>query len=467
MDLKKKTILFLTLIGIYTIYFITSTGMNTSNDGAHIGLAKSIYYEHDLSVEKYLNVYVNHPDYAVKNGKIYSDRLPGTAILILPTYAYANLISNLGVSVSNSNNEIDIVVSSILPPLLGMLSALMLFWYYFNILKKKYFISLLCTFIYAFGTLAWLESSHLFSHAPSLFFVSSAVLLAISNLQKSWQHKLIMISVLLGFATLIELQNFLYYLPILGYLIYKNNLLKKTHRFMLMKSVFFNLVILGVFICGLLFYNYLAFEDFTLKSNKYNPFFPEEMSFFTSLSGNILHGFDALYTSFMNLEAYINPLKARLNDIPGLFVTSPVLLLSSFGFILYYKRHKTEALLLLTCILIASLIAAMHVTTLVRHIYTINLLLFLPFIFSLEFVLKKSKTIKRNLMLIGISVLVLISLARVWFSTISYWGRNFDNIFLYREELKLFLISNIPLLLIVGVLSYKRNQQISVTEKPH
>jgi len=212
LDHKKKGILFLVFIIIYTLYFVTSTGVNTSNDGAHIGLAKSIYYEHQFNVEKYLDVYVFRPDYAVKNNQIFSDRLPGTASLIIPAFAYANLLKGIGFSSAVDTNELDIVIASILPPLFGLLSAVLLFWYYYKILRKKFSISIICTFIYAFATLAWLESSHLFSHAPSLLFVSLAVLIVISDFKKiSWQKQLIISSMLLGFASWIELQNFLFF----------------------------------------------------------------------------------------------------------------------------------------------------------------------------------------------------------------------------------------------------------------
>ena len=458
MDLKKIKILFVVLLSIYAIYFSTSTGLNTSNDGGHIALAKAIYNDHQLTIEKYLDVYIKRPDYAIKDGKIYSDRLPGTALLIIPSYGYANLLNTLGISVSNSDNEIDMVVSSILPPLFGMLSVLLLFWYYHKVLKKKFLITVLCVLVYAFGTLAWLESSHLFSHAPSLFFVSLAVLLVISDFNKSWRFKLIIASFLLGYATLIELQNILFFGPILGYLIYKEKLYLKVKRIQSLKVVSSSILILFVFLGILLFYNYLTFDDITLKSNKYNPFFPEESSFLTSLSGNFVEGIDSLYTSFLNIEAYVNPAKARLNDIPGLFVTSPILLLSSFGFIIYFKKYKLEAILLLSCIFMATLIAALHVTTLVRHIYTINLLLFLPFIFTLEYILTISNSIQRKITLFIVGIIILISILRVWFSTISYWGRNFDNLFLYSEELKLFLIANIPFF-IIGIIIYYRKKR--------
>jgi hypothetical protein len=424
--------------------------VNTSNDGGHVGLAKAMYYDHQLSVEKYLGTYVNVPDYAMKDGVIYSDRLPGTALLMLPAFAYSNVLSDLGMT-SHTAHELDIVIASLLPPLFGLLSALLLFWYYVGVLRKSFWMSLLCTVIYAFGTLAWLESSHLFSHAPSLFLVTLAVIVVISERRILWKIQLPIAAILLGFATWIELQNFLFMGPILLYVAYKNQLLKKEHFNKLILPVILSGLILGVFIFGLLYYNYTAFDDWTLKSNKYNPFFPEEQSFASALSGNFFEGLDRLYTSFTNIEAYVNPYKARLNDIPGVFITSPVMILSALGFFSYFKRFKAEGLLLLSCILIATLIAALHVTTLVRHIYTINLFLFLPFVFFFEAILNHEKGIRRTFLLILTVLLVFISFLRVGFSTVSYWGRNEENLFLYAQELPVFLMANFPLLLIVGI----------------
>ena len=450
---------FLIMLGIYAFYFCLSSGINTSNDGAHAGLAKAIYYDHELSVGKYFGKYVQVPDYAMKDGVMYSDRLPGTALLMIPYFAYANLLDSIGVKNSLPDQELDIVIASMLPPLFGMLSALLLFWYYFKVLYKPFRLSLLCTVICAFGTLALLESTHLFSHAPSLFFVSLAVLLVISKSKYRWQMNLMISVVLLGVAALIELQNFLYFAPLFLYVALRNQFLKKDQILKLVKPAFLSVLIIGIFLCGLCFYNYLAFDDFTLKSNKYNPFFTEEASFLSALSGDFLLGLDQLYTSFSNIKSYYDPTTARLNDIPGVFVTSPVMILSVIGFFIYQKKHRLEALLLLSCITIATLIAALHVTTLVRHIHTITLFLFLPFIYCVEYILQKLQGPKKQLALGILILLVLISFVRVGYSTVSYWGRNLDNLFVYVKELPLFLIANLPFLILMLFLLFKQKKK--------
>lgn len=461
MSTKQKGILFLTFFGIYAFYFFLSTGINTSNDGAHVGLAKALYYDDDVEVKKYLDVYVKEPDYAVKDGKVYSDRLPGTAALILPFFAYADALSSLGFETSNKDHELDIVIGSLMPAIFGVLSAFLLFWYYYRTLKRSFRLSILCTIIYSFGTLALLESTHLFSHAPSLFFVSLAVLISISDSVLKWQSKLWIVGILLGFASLIELQNFLFFGPILIYILHKNKVFTLRSVSKLIRPVGISLLLLGTFLFLLAYYNYSTFDDFTLKSNKYNPFFPEESSFFSALSGNFFEGLDRLFTSFTNLRSYYDPRIARLNDIPGVFVTSPLMIISAFGFFFYRRTHRTEFWLLLSCILISVTIAALHVTTLVRHIYTINLIMFIPFIFSVEYVFTKLTSFKRQLALSLILILILISVLRCFHSSVNYWGRNLDNIFSYAQEWPLFMIANLPILIMASILLIKNNRKKS------
>ena len=222
---NQNTILIVILLAFYFFYFCLSTGLNSSNDGGHIGLAKAIFYDHDVIVEKYVDKYIFSPDYAIKDGKIYSDRLPGTALLILPMFACANLLLYLGIE-SISCVEHDIVVASLLPPLIGTLSILLLFLFYIKAFKIDFKIALLSVILYGLCTLSMLESSHLYSHAPSLFFVSLSVFIIILNKFKDWKNKLYICAVLIGIATLIELQNILFIVPIFIYTIVRQNIIK-------------------------------------------------------------------------------------------------------------------------------------------------------------------------------------------------------------------------------------------------
>ena len=57
----QRRLLFLVLFFFYVFFFISSSGRNGSNDGGHMALASSIYFEHQLSIKKYEWKYVTPP----------------------------------------------------------------------------------------------------------------------------------------------------------------------------------------------------------------------------------------------------------------------------------------------------------------------------------------------------------------------------------------------------------------------
>ena len=190
----------------------------------------------------------------------------------------------------------------------------------------------------------------------------------------------------------------------------------------------------------LIAYNYIAFGEITLKSNKYNPAFPEEKSFLTSLSGDFIPGLDFLFTNFLNNEVWFNWELGGQNNIPGLFITSPILILSFFGFILFFKKFKKEAILFFLIFLINVLIAALHKTVLTRHIFTITPFLFLPILF----IFKYFSEIKFKLIYYSFFALFIFlagySCYRVFYVTHTYWGRDITNILPFTKEFNIYLL---------------------------
>ncbi|MBU1014584.1 MAG: hypothetical protein KKG99_16415 [Bacteroidetes bacterium] len=444
----QKWILILVLFLLYFYYFISSSGINSSNDSGHMALASSIYHDHQLSVEKYWMVLIFPPDYAVKDGKLYSDRLPGNAFSIIPFLAYADFIKLIIPEKLANNPNFDIITSTLLPNICGVIGLLLLFLICFKIFLFRFWTCLIVMIIAGIATLNHLESIHLFSHAPSMMSVTLAVTLALfSKNSKHWKLYLYAISAVLGYATIVELQNILFFIPLFFYVITINQYAIFKNFKSTIKMVIICSFIMGLFIGLLLFYNYSAFGELILKSNKYNPFFKEELSFFTSLSGNFFSGIDNLFTSFNNIHSYINWSLGTENNTPGLLVSNPVFIFSILGFIPFFKHHKKESLLFLSLIIISVLIASFHVTTLVRHIFTVHMLLFMPFIFFLNWISYLPQ--KRKIIWFTIVVVIIIlSFIREVYICNHYFGRAFHfGEFPYLKNIHIFLILNIPLLL--------------------
>lgn len=430
---QQQYILFSTLVLISIFYFISSCYINTSNDGSHYALVSALVNKHSVSINDYIQ-YTNKVDYAVKDGVFYSDRLPGNAFLMIPFFAFGNLLELLHLNTLSQHIPIQEVTVILLPNLCGVLGALFIFLLckQFNASFK---ISFIIAIIYAVCTLNLQESTHVFSHAPSMCFVLAAFYFLIKT--PSIYHKQFLWFVfLLSYSVIVELQNSLLFLPALFYIIQSKKIDFKL-KSETIKVIALSLVIITATISILIIYNYIAFGEITLKSNKFNPEFPEEQSFITSLSGDFVSGIDRLFTNFLNPEVWFHFELGVKNDVPGLLITSPILVFSVFGFIGFYKKHSKEAILFLVIILINVLIGAFHKTVLTRHIFTITPFLFFPILFVLNFILKnKYKLVFMSLF----TLLALFSAYRVFYVTHTYWGREITNIFPFVSEFNIYLL---------------------------
>ncbi len=453
------------LVFFYFFFFISSGGINTSNDGGHFALALAMFEDHDVEVGRFKDTFIRKPDYAVKDSVIYSDRLPGTAFLSLPFLAYTEGMRSLGLIgpmasgpgiPSNELKDYSLLIgASLMIQICGVLGLFFLYLICRRVFEFSEGVSLLCVLICGAATLIHHESTHLFSHVPSMMLVTFAVLIA---LRKSWssENRLLLAAVLIGASSVVELQNIIFFIPLSLYII--GVPLKGLHGpdALPVKHIIASALILGLFLMVLLTYNHLTFGEWILKSNAFNPFFPEERHFFTALSGDPLVGLDKLFTSFSNVKGWMNWELAVKNSTPGILIANPVFILSLIGFRPFFKKHRKEAVLFMTLIAMSVLIAAFHVTTLTRHIFTIHLLLFFPIAFVLDHVGRLDKP-KRTVYSILIVLMVVISIKRELFLNANYWGRDHLGQFPFLPYLKDFLILNIPLLIIVWLtwLSFK------------
>jgi hypothetical protein len=185
-----------------------------------------------------------------------------------------------------------------------------------------------------------------------------------------------------------------------------------------------------------------------LKSNTFNPVFPEEKTFFAALAGDFWLGLDKLLTSFSDSKTHFLWRYGKDNDIPGILVSSPVLLASLFGFPLFFKKDPHKAVLFFVMISISIVVAALHVTVLTRHIFTIMPIIFFPFAYTLRWALTRPKYYNYAAMLMLFS-LAMFSAARTLYITAISWEHGHRDFPLYKTELRFFLAFYLPLLTLV------------------
>ena len=444
---SQRKVLFTFLLMTNFIYFISSAYITCSNDGSHFALVSALVEQGSVKINDFVE-YTRMVDYAYKDGEYYSDRTPGTAFLSIPFYSFGKLLreTRLGNYLSSHENICEVFVI-FLPNIAGTLAVLLMFEL-FILFEFDFRASLFSSFIFAFATLSWFESTHLFSHVISMATVLGAVYLVIMMKEFDYEHleHIIGISALLSLASIIEIQNILFVGAFLVYILLSvkisvKNVLSKDVLVPLLLAI---LVFVAIY-SSLLVYNLIAFNELTIKSNRYNPRFSEERSLFTSLSGNFLVGLDRLFTNFLNSEAILDWSKGIKNSTPGLFVVSPILLLSFIGFYDFLKSNKHEAVLFLMLILTEVGIVAFHKTVLTRHITTILPFLFFPVSFVIEksFTLMKNTKntlLKRYSSFSLILILSFLSMARVFYVMNTFWGRSLSSPLIFVEEIPSYLL---------------------------
>ncbi|PLX26917.1 hypothetical protein C0581_03875, partial [Candidatus Parcubacteria bacterium] len=387
---QQRTLLWVCLIFVSFVYFISSAYITNSNDGSHFALTSAIVEKGTVEIAGY-EEYVEGMDYALQGNRILSDRIPGTAFLAIPFFSIGHVFS----FVHDNLSEIMVLF---LPQLAGVLLVYLIFRlsFYFS---KNFNVSLLSALLFAFTTLVWFESTHLFSHILSAVTAFGAAYLCV-KLKKGDTGKIILVAALLGLSSIIEIQNILL---VPAFLLYLFSRKKIDIKFWKDKGVMMGTLVFVAVYAILIGYNYVAFSEFTIKSNKYNPNFIEEQAFSSSLSGNPIKGLDHLFTNFSEMHFVTTWADGVRHNSPGYFILSPLLLISLVGFYFFSKQYSRETELFVYIILVISLIGAFHKTVITRHVFTMLPFLWFPIIFVLDKISHLDKR-TRSVLLTGISI---------------------------------------------------------------
>ena len=428
---RESGVLAAFLVIVSFTYFVTSAYVNSSNDGSHFALISALAEDHSVEIKNYV-MYTWGVDYNLKEGRYYSDRPPGTTYLALPFYLVAKALMDSGLAhLLSYGRNIGEVFVVFLPNLAGTLSVFLLY------LLLRHFgfgfkASLATSAVFAFSTMSWFEATHLQSHAVSQAAIMLASYLAVT--MKKNPQRLIPLSFALAVSSIVEIQNLLFVPLFAAYL-------AKTGRVDFRKAgseplrtvaVKAAVVFIAIYLT-LIAYNWAAFDELTLKSNKYNPAFPDEASFAKSLSGNPASGVYRLLLWPGAGEGLFDWSKDIKNEIPGLAAVSPVFLLSLAGLPWLYRRFRPEALLFLAIVAAEILVVSLHTTILTRHISPVFALMFIPAAHIIDRALKAAA--RRDYVLAAVVILLaLYSCARVYYSMNTYWGRDLSNATPFLEE---------------------------------
>lgn len=383
-------VLFL-FVGLSSIYFATTSGITSSNDGSHYALTRTMVENHSFALKQF-DDFAEGNDIAVRDGVLYSDRPPGTAVIATIFYTLGSLLPD-PLSSLPSRHDADnprLLYVMLLPVFAGAGTAVLLYLF-----LRENGLSLIgaltAVVLFSLGTVHWKYSSVLFSHALSGFLIMLSVLLAtrLRPAQKGadWT-RYFLLGLILGLSVLVEYSNGLFVVLVLLFVLAGSR--PTSGRQFLAKLVPLGLggMISAVFLGG---YNQVNFgSPFTL-SYTYAVNYPWAGDFRTTFSWPLLPGLKALLIGGEG-GGWCDP--TCYNQ--GLFLLSPILLLVLPGFPKYYHCARRPFLLTTTIFLAYLLLFAKHFTFHGftgdgRYLAPFLPLLAIPLAYSLDWLLDRSR----------------------------------------------------------------------------
>ncbi len=312
-------------ISLFIVYAFYTNFYLTTNDAPRFSLTAALVEEHRLEIDSFFNKTLTPPgwnknatiwngiDYAVYNGHIYSDKAPLGSFLAVPVYFAIRLFtSNIGFL----SYFCSIFVS-------GTLTALTAVLIYSG---GKYFtkdenLRILCAFAYGLGTISLTYGTIFFSHAATTFFEFAAFYILYAVKRRTLGDKYLYAAGL--FAGLGILSD--YYAALIGVCLL-------FYCFTFSKKNTIKFFIPFILVIGLMsLYHYAVFNDpLTFPQHFHGTFKERHEKGFYGITG--IHT-DAVYGLSFSPQR-------------GLFFYNPVLILSLLLLGRFYRKHKTEAILI-------------------------------------------------------------------------------------------------------------------------
>jgi 4-amino-4-deoxy-L-arabinose transferase-like glycosyltransferase len=352
--MRDRLVSLILFVLVSSVYYATSAGLTSSNDGSHYALLRAMVDEGRFSIESYAH-FAEGNDLSIRDEVIYSDRPPGTALLGAPFYWAGGFlprpIRDLPTRHDEGNPRLAYLL--MLPALAGAGAVVILF----RLLRGydlSLFAALTASLAFAFGTTNWKYGGVLFSHSLSAFLILSAVALVIRAGRAGelrWGTGLLL-GLALGLAALVDYSSAVFVVIVGVYLFasLRRALFSGEHWWIgVLLLAGGALIPIGL----LLGYNAANFGGPFATSYRYAINYPWASSLTTTfdvpfrqgLPGMLWYGQDALG-----------------EENQGLFLLMPVALLGLAGVGRYFKRARGESIFVVGLFAAALLIFARHHT---------------------------------------------------------------------------------------------------------
>ncbi len=395
------------------LYFATASGITSSNDGSHYALTRALLSERSFALGPF-DDYAEGNDVAIYNGRLYSDRPPGTAVTATLFYLLGEALPGpLAPLPSRHDDDNPALLYVLLLPAWAGAGTLALLYLLLRRQGVAAPAAWLACLMLGLSTAHWKYSSVLFSHALSTFLVTSCVYLALGLARAPvvswWRYALL--GLLLGWSVVVEYANALLVGLIGGYV-----LLWGIRPFTPKRLA---ITLLPFTLAGLLpaaflaYYNQTNFGSPFTFSYAYALNYPWAGEFASTFSTPLLAGLKAMLF-FGESGGWCGG--SCYNQ--GVFLLSPVLLLALPGLYWYARRQGREMALTTAVFLTYLLLFATHhtahgFTADGRYLVPFYALLVIPLAYTLEWVGQRPYSVGSVLLQTAVFALFFLSVRDV------------------------------------------------------
>lgn len=379
-------------VGLSSLYFATASGITSSNDGSHYALTRTLVENHAFTLNQF-DDYAEGNDIAVtEDGRLYSDRPPGTALAASLFYAAGGILpaplTELPSRHDASNPQLLYVL---LLPVFAGAGTVVAIYALLRMLDVSRAGAFTACVMFATGTAHWKYSSVLFSHALSALLVLVSVLLSIYITRKQSVSRLLLLllGLVLGAAVLVEYANGLLVVLVVAYVLVRKRPLTPRHVLATLGPLVAGGLVAAAFLA---FYNATNFgSPFTL-SYAYAINYPWAGRFSTTFSYPMGAGLRGLLLWGSGDGWCGGPPCPN----QGLALLSPILVAALPGWVRYWRQARWECVLTTVIFLTYLLLFARHrtfhgFTADGRYLVPFLGLLAIPLAYALEWLLAWGK----------------------------------------------------------------------------
>jgi hypothetical protein len=333
-----------------TVFFSSTYGIFTSNAGSQYSLVKALSEKQTFILGEYAR-YTGGIDYSKYGENYFSDRAPGVAFFAAPFYLFgkvASTVVSFPTHMGGWDGGLPAALSVLFFPIITGALSVALTFRLARLIGASQKAAIISAIAFGFGTIIWKYSGNLFSHSFNAFAVILAVVLAVEirELNKN-PRKTYLLAFILGFLPLIEYPNAILSIIILIYM-YSKGSLKLSSASFTSPTVRNSIIVAAIPIIVLLSYNAVNFGSPFSTPYTYHQFeYSRDLSKALDVPWNI--GVPGILFTSDKIDG-------------GLFLISPFLILSLWGFTYLYKDKKSETILFLALFLAHLLFYSKHRT---------------------------------------------------------------------------------------------------------